>query len=336
MILVIVFVGFVVRKPFIKMIDRLQGFYFVNQADREFKHLRLDKAIYYYNKALSLYPEHSKARCNLGNIYLLYEDYESASQEYEEALRYSPNFTTCRMDLGIVKSEKMSEYDDAIQNYIHITKQRIPWIYIPYFYTKRNSEKINRGIAYYNMGLAYRGKATEAGEYSMEAKEYNRLAVEAYKKAAEILKNDFDVYYNMALSYQLMNEEKQAGIAYCKAISIQPFNHEAHYNLAVLLRKLNMYAYALSEFEKAALTTPLDDDGSRRNYSINIMNDVNNKLSLMGDQKTKYAIQKNQKNIESVELLEYRNGHVYSSEAANKSIIRNFKSCDALEELKSK
>lgn len=336
MILVIVFVGFVVRHPFLKFIDRLQGFYFVNQADEEFKNLKLDRAIYLYNKALNLYPEHSKARCNLGNIYLLYEDYESAAQEYEEALKYSPNFTNCRMDLGIVKAEKMSEYDEAIENYEHITKQRIPWLYIPYFYTKRNSEKLNRGVAYYNMGLAYRGKSMESGEYSMDAKEYNRMAVEAYKKAAEILKKDFDVYYNMALAYQLMNEEKQAGIAYCKAIEIEPFNHEAHYNLAVLLRKLKMYAYALSEFEKAALTTPLDDDGSRRNYSINIMNDVNKKLSLMGDQKTKYAIDKNPKNIESLQTVEYKDGHVYVSDAANKSLIKNFKTCEALEDLKDK
>ena len=36
---------------------------------------------------------------------------------YENALKYSPNFMVCRMDLGIVLAEKMADYDKAIQEY---------------------------------------------------------------------------------------------------------------------------------------------------------------------------------------------------------------------------
>ena len=87
---------------YVKQVNKVFGMYYVYKGDKAYKAHKLDKAIKFYKTGLERYPEHSLARCNLGNIYVKYEDYFSAVEQYEEALKYDPKFIVCRMNLGIV------------------------------------------------------------------------------------------------------------------------------------------------------------------------------------------------------------------------------------------
>ena len=149
---------------FLKQYDKLCSMYYVHKGDKAFKKLKLQKAIDYYNTALKLYPEHYSAWFNLGNIYVVYEDYYSAVDAYEQAFNYNPKMMIARMNYGIVSAEKLGDFDGAIDQYDEIIKTKRHLISIPFVYSNRASYKQNKGIAYYNKGVAYRQKSLYSGD----------------------------------------------------------------------------------------------------------------------------------------------------------------------------
>ena len=55
---------------YVKQVNKVYGLYYVYQGDKAYKSDKLEKAIKFYRHGLEKYPEHSLARCNLGNIYV--------------------------------------------------------------------------------------------------------------------------------------------------------------------------------------------------------------------------------------------------------------------------
>lgn len=266
-----------------KQINKVRGMYYVYKGDKEYKKHKLQKAINNYNIGLRLYPEHAKARCNLGNIYVMFEDFYSATDSYQEALKHKPNFIVCRMNLGIVEAEKLANYDNAIRQYDTIIKSKPKIIQIPFIYSNWKSTKQNRAIASYNKGLAFRGKSIYIGEKSFVAKQYLEKAESAYKYALKTLKKSYKTHFNLALTNQLLGDYREAGLEYCKAISLEPMAYEAHYNLAILLRHLGHYKESLIEFEKAGMLLDVRGDVLKTRYVYDAMNEVNQKLVVQGE-----------------------------------------------------
>lgn len=279
---------------YIVQYHKCKGFYYVNKGDKAFRQKKYQNAIDLYKIALKNYPGHSRASCNLGNIYVSFENYYEAVTAYENALKYSPNSMACRMDLGIILSEKMADYDKAIQQYGRIININPFTINIPFIYNNKKSTKQNKGLAYYNMGLAYRGKAIYMGESSSASVKYLKKAKESYIKAEKYLKNDFDNTYNLALTNHLLGDYNSAGKEYCKAINIKPESYEAHYNFALLLRSMDKNKEALNEFEKTTLLLDYVDELNEDNYKVNadknkyilgIINETKRRILNEGDYK---------------------------------------------------
>lgn len=254
------------------------GFYYVHKGDTAYKKQKYQSAIDYYKLALKNYPAHSRASCNLGNIYVSFENYYDAVEAYENALKYNPNFIVCRMDLGIVLAEKMADYDKAIQEYGRIVNTNPFTINIPFLFDSKKSTTVNKGLAYYNMGLAYRGKAVFMGDNSNTSRKYLKKAKEAYENAEKYLKNDYNNTYNLALTNHLLGEYNDAGNRYCKAINIKPDSFEAHYNFAFLLRTMNKNTEALTEFEKSTLLLDYYGDGKRNKYIFGVINEIKRRI----------------------------------------------------------
>lgn len=266
-----------------KQINKVRGYYYVYKGDKAYKKGKFQKAINNYNTGLRLYPGHAKARCNLGSIYVMYEDYYSASDSYAEALKYKPDFMLCRINLGIIESEKLSNYDIAIQHYDRAIRTKPRIFQIPFIYSNWKSTKQNRAIASYNKGLAYRGKSIFVGEKTYVSKQYLEKAKEAYKYTLKTLKKSYDTHYNLALTNQLLGNYREAGLEYCKAINLEPNNFEAHYNLAILLKDLGHYKEALIEFEKAGMLLDARGDSVKTGYIYDVMNEVNQRLAADGE-----------------------------------------------------
>lgn len=311
---------------FLKQYDKICSMYYIHKGDKAFSRLKLQKAIDYYNTALKLFPEHYSAWFNLGNIYVVYEDYYSAVDAYEQAIQYNPKMMIARMNYGIVSAEKLGDFDGAIDQYNEIIKTKRHLISIPFIYSNRKSYKMNKGIAYYNMGVAYRQKSLYAGDNWRLQREYLEKAIEAYKNSVKIMKKDYDARYNLALAYHLLGDYNNAGLTYCKAIQLAPMNYEAHYNLAILLRHMKYYKESLDELEKAtALITDSQGSSNRQRYVFDVMNDVTR--TILSNSEKDYMVDKMDDEKMTDSPVTYVHGKIVASDALDKAILKNFSTC---------
>lgn len=271
---------------YVKQVNKVQGLYYVYKGDKAYKEHKLEKAIKLYKTGLELYPEHSQARCNLGNIYVKYEDYFSAVEQYEEALKHDPKFMVCRINLGIVSAEKLSDFDKAIREYQIAYETKRATFHIPLIFDSVKSTRENRTIALYNMGVAYRGKSIMAGERTHAANDYLEKAANCYKKALKRKKKSYNILYNYALTNHLLGNYKEAGLNYCNAIETEPMAFDAHYNLAILLRRLNHPREAQEELEKALLIVNSQQDPFIAKYIFDIYAEAVEKSTAQKEYKT--------------------------------------------------
>lgn len=270
---------------YVKQVNKVYGLYYVYQGDKAYKSDKLEKAIKFYRHGLEKYPEHSLARCNLGNIYVKYEDYLSAVEQYEEALKHDPKFIVCRMNLGIVSAEKLSDFDKAIREYQTILETKRATFHIPLIFDSVKSTKENKTIALYNMGLAYRGKSILVGEQSHLSNSYLEKAIECYQKALKRKKDSYKINYNYALANHLIGNYKEAGLGYCRAIELEPMTFDAHYNLSILLKKIGRLREAQDELEKSLLIVSGEQDPFIAKYIFNIYSEVIEKSAARGEYK---------------------------------------------------
>ncbi len=296
------------RDWYVRQYHRCVGFYYVHQGDKAYKETKYQKAIDLYRVALKHYPEHSRASCNLGNIYVSFENYYDAVNAYENALKHSPNFMVCRMDLGIILSEKMANYDKAIQEYGRVINSKPFVVDIPLVYNNKKTTAANKGLAYYNMGLAYRGKAVYMGDNSSASVRYLKKAKTAYKQARKYLENDFDIMYNLALTNHLLGDYNSAANEYCRAINIKPDSFEAHYNFALLLRTMQYNKEALDEFEKSTMLLDYYGNEERSKYIYGIISEMKRRILNSGDYE--YLKDRVEINALSDKDIEYSNGKV--------------------------
>ena len=309
---------------FVKQYDKLCGVYYINKGDRAYSHFKLHKAIDYYTRGLRLYPEHYTAWFNLGNIYVVYEDFYSAVDAYEQAIKHNPKMMIARMNHGIVSAEKLGDFDEAINQYNEIIKTKRHLVSIPFIYSNKKSYKLNKGIAYYNMGLAYRQKALYCGDDHKLQRKYLNSAIDAYKESIKILKKDYDARYNLALVYHLIGDYNNAGLTYCDAIKIAPMEYDAHYNLAILLRHLKYYKASLEEMEKATtLITDREGASARQRYVFDVMNDVTR--TILSDNELNHIVEKIDDTVQAP--ITYVHGKLVASDALDKAMVKNFRTC---------
>lgn len=314
-----------------KQIHKVQGMYYVAKGDKALKRLKFQKAIDYYLTGLRLYPEHYGAWLNLGNIYVAFEDFYSAVDAYENAIKYNPNYVMARMNYGIISAEKLGDFDGAINQYKEILGIRRKLVYIPFVFSNLKSYKTNIGLAYYNMGVAYRQKSVYLNDDWQYQQHYIMEAIKAYKEAVKILKKDYDARYNLALAYHLNGDYNNAGLSYCKAIELAPMNYEAHYNLAILLKHMKHYKEAYDEMEKAnTLISTKDGISNRQRYVFDVMNDIT-KMVMLEEGGTEYLLEKFSDDFAAKSGLTYINGRLVASDDMDKAILRNFRTCTSRE-----
>lgn len=308
-----------------KQYKKIWGYYYVYKGDKAYRAAKYQKAVDFYVKALKYYPEHSKARCNLGHLYVVFENYYAAADSYDEALQYDPNYMSCRMDYGIILSEQLADYDRAVQQYTKVIDSKPFMLYIPFIYNNLKSVKINRGLAYYNMGVAYRSKSIFLGEHTIASNQYLKKAKESYKDAKKLLPKDYDTHYNSALTNQLLGNVKEAGLEYCQAIQLRPYNFEAHYNYALLLRSLKFYKEAMSELEKAGMLADNEADSAQLKYIYEVLGDVRQRLVNAGEIEFLNS-RVDESGMDSSELA-YRDGKVILKEDSDKLLTKRLKFC---------
>ena len=315
-----------------RQVMKLKGTYYIYKGDQAYSQDNMAKTLEYYKKGLALFPGHYEAWFNLGNIYAVYEDYYSAVEAYKNAIAHHPKFVMARMNLGIVYSEDLGFFDEAIEQFDTITDIKPFKLWIPFVYSNVKSIKANRGIAFFNKGVAYKQKAMYLPlERKHLAYQYLGDAIEAYTASLKILKKNYDIFYNRAVAHHLRGEYREAGLDYCKAINLEPMKFEAHYNLAVLLRHTHHYRESISELEKAALliTESADSSGLQTAYIFNLLNEVSRRFITSDD----YGTQKLTDEPKGSISYTYVNGRIVADDEFDKAMLRNFKTCAGYDKL---
>ena len=316
-----------------RQLKKVKGVYYIYKGDQAYSQDNMSKTLEYYKRGLSLYPGHYEAWFNLGNIYAVYEDYYSAVDAYKNAIKHNPKFVMARMNLGIVYSEDLGFFDEAIEQFDIIPDIKLFQLWIPFVYSNVKSIKGNRGIAHYNKGVAFKRKAMFLPlEKKHQAYQLLGEAVDAYNDAAKILKKNYDVYYNRAVAHHLRGEYKKAGADYCKAIELQPMKFEGHYNLAVLLNHTKHYGASRDELEKAArlITESADESGLQTAYIFNLLNEVSRKFMTSGE----YGSEKLSNAPVGNGYVTYINGKIVDEKEFDRAMLRNFKTCAGFETFK--
>lgn len=330
LVIFIVLVLFVFWGWFEKQVQKTQGMFYVYRGDKAFVERNLPKAIDYYLLGTKIYPEHYRALYNLGNIYVVYENYYAAAMAYENAIKYKKDFAEARMNLGIISAEKLGDFDGAIKQYQEILQLRRFKILIPFIFNGKTSDRENKGIAYYNMGLAYRQKSIYEDKERELSRQYLLKSLQAYRNAVRILKKSYDARYNLALTYHLLGNYQQAGLTYCQAIELWPMNYDAHYNLAILLRHLKMYAEAKDELEKASLAISSYAQGTNNaRYVFDVLMDTSSTLML--NDNYKHLVEKVDDTPATSKGITTVNGKIVATEELDRAILKNFKTCKTKE-----
>lgn len=325
-ILALCAVGYYHQDWFKEQYRHAKGVYYIYKGDQAYAMDNMGKTLEFYHKGLKLFPKHYEAWFNLGNIYAVHEDYYSAVDAYEQAIEANPRFVMARMNLGIVYSEDLGFFDEAIKQFDEVAKMDFFKLWIPFVYSNVKSVKANRGLAYFNKGVAFRQKALYLPlEKQHLAYKYLGDAIEAYTKSLTFLKNNYDVHYNRAVVHHLRGEYRDAGFDYCKAIEIQPMNFEGHYNLAVLLRRINKNRDSISELQKAALLISENPRSSsvQTAYIFNLLNEVTRRF-ITSDE---YYTQKLTDEPIGAIKYTYINGRIVADEEFDKAMLNNFKTC---------
>lgn len=328
-ILILAGLGYYYRDKVIEQYNHAKGVYYIYKGDQAYSADNMGKTLEYYKKGLDLYPGHYLAWFNLGNIYAVHEDFISAVEAYENSIKANPKFVYSRMNLGIVYSDDLGLFDEAIKQFDEVTKIKTFKIWIPYIYSNVKSVKANKGLAFFNKGVALRRKALYLPiEKQYLVYEYLGKAIKEYTNALEILKKSTDVYYNRAVAHHLRGEYKKAGLDYCKAIELAPMNFEGHYNLAVLLRRVNRNRESIAELEKAALLISESSNSSdiQTAYIFNLLNEVTRRFITSEAYYTKKITDEPVGGINYT----YVNGQIIADEEFDKAMYKNFQSCAGL------
>ena len=309
-----------------KEINKIQGYYWVYKGDKALKKQDLSRAIFFYEKGIKLHPKHYKAMYNLANIYVVYEDYYSALKNYEKALLVNPDYEVARIDYAIILAETYKT-DEAIEQYKKVIANKPRFIKIPFLVDSKKSYIHNRGVAYYNMGIAYRTKSLLAGLNKSSSRYYLQKASNSYEEAVSILKS-YNSNYNLGLIHQLLRNQNQAGYYYCKAMEIEPFEYEAHFNLAIILKDMKDYRGAAEEFKKAALILNLKGDPDKTKYLFDVLSEVNQKIAIFSDEKYFEKLREEEENKTN---SKYKAGKLIlddSDKISEQELINDFKICE--------
>ena len=332
-IIALIALGYCYQDKVMEQYRHAKGVYYIYKGDQAYSADNMGKTLEYYLKGLELFPKHYEAWFNLGNIYAVHEDYYSAVDAYEHDIKANPKFVLARMNMGIVYSEDLGFFDEAIEQFDEVAKIKLFKLWIPYVYSNVKSSKINHGFALYNKGVAFRQKALYLPlEKQHLIYEYLGKAIEAYTQALNFVQKNYDIYYNRAVAHHLRGEYKQAGLDYCKAIDIQPLNFEGHYNLAVLLRRVNRNRESIAELEKAAILISENPRSSevQTAYIFNLLNEVTRRFITSDEYYTQKLTDEPTGSINYT----YVNGQIVANEEFDKAMFKNFQTCAGMDYFK--
>lgn len=236
------------------------------------QHGKMREAIHYFEKAITLNPQHVYTHNNISNAYLALKQIEKAKQHLHQALSINPHHAESYNNLGRLLY-KQNLFQEAIP-YLEKAIRIYPDYWEAHYNLAHSLSKLNQmtraahhyeevirlmpehPIAHLNLGLIYfeETKMTEAIPHLSKALEISPDLV----TAAEYLGH----------AYIATGEVVPAIEAFEKALQLSPELSIAHHNLGVLYLRQQNNPKALAHFEEALRLDPQNDTAHHMVWSL--------------------------------------------------------------------
>ena len=178
-----------------------------------------DRTFNQYSLLAAMEPNNAVAQCELGNVYLDWQDYPKAIEYFKKAISLDNKNASAHNNIGLVYSQQGS-YDLATEHYL-----------------KAISLNPKSAQSYNNLAMVYDQKGDR------------EAAIMNFKKAVEIDQRFAAAYNNMGMVYFKTDHYEQAEEVFDKAISLDPKFASPHNNLGNVYARRGDYEAAEKAFK---------------------------------------------------------------------------------------
>jgi tetratricopeptide (TPR) repeat protein len=254
----------------------------------------VDKALYYFDMAISLNPEYVDAYNNRSVAYYNKKDYAKAEADSTKALQLDPTYVKAYLNRGNGRKER-GAYDKALADYTRALalNPRYAEAYHNRGMTRHCMKDYDGAIADFNQALALiprdadtwlsRANALkDKGEIESalsdlrqasailptSAKPLNNLgvvcrdkrdfdgAISYFSQALDLDPNNADILTNRGLARRDKGDYKGAIADYARALALEPRNAKCLYNRGVAFLQDNLYDEAIADFNRTLELNP--------------------------------------------------------------------------------
>jgi len=178
---------------------------------------KVDLAIDYFKKSLSLNPNYALALNSMGIAYSMKRNFEESEKYFKKCLQVNPTLTETHNFLGTVyqemglldKAEK--EFQQAASD-INYKSRELPYYNLARLYLIK--DKPQKALEYIEKSLALNNTLVMA--LNLKGIAYDKLenykeAINCYNQALKIAPDDLNLNFNLAVAYFKNSQFKSAG-----------------------------------------------------------------------------------------------------------------------------
>lgn len=220
----------------------------------------INTAIKYYVTAINLNPKNTLVYNNLGNAFKEIKNYKMAIRVYTDALKINPKDFNMFNNLGIV-FELIGDSNRAIEAYKQAVKinpkyaKAINNIGVVLYKQKRYKESAQIFEIALESDSDYNEVYSNKGAAYNKAKDYDK-AIESLEMAILKMPNHGGAYTNLGNVYNKLHDYKTAAKMHEKSIELEPNGSNAYSNVGTSYKYLGLSDKAITSYKKAIELDP--------------------------------------------------------------------------------
>lgn len=220
----------------------------------------INTAIKYYVTAINLNPKNTLVYNNLGNAFKEIKNYKMAIRVYTDALKINPKDFNMFNNLGIV-FELIGDSNRAIEAYKQAVKinpkyaKAINNIGVVLYKQKRYKESAQIFEIALQSDSDYNEVYSNKGAAYNKAKDYDK-AIESLEMAILKMPNHGGAYTNLGNVYNKLHDYKTAAKMHEKSIELEPNGSNAYSNVGTSYKYLGLLDKAITSYKKAIELDP--------------------------------------------------------------------------------
>ena len=220
----------------------------------------INTAIKYYVTAINLNPKNILVYNNLGNAFKEIKNYKMAIRVYTDALKINPKDFNMFNNLGIV-FELIGDSNRAIEAYKQAVKinpkyaKAINNIGVVLYKQKRYKESAQIFEIALQSDSDYNEVYSNKGAAYNKAKDYDK-AIESLEMAILKMPNHGGAYTNLGNVYNKLHDYKTAVKMHEKSIELEPNGSNAYSNVGTSYKYLGLSDKAITSYKKAIELDP--------------------------------------------------------------------------------